>query len=45
MLQQHDLESLPYTERITLAIQAIKSDALLSQQGTATAYNMPKTTL
>jgi hypothetical protein len=45
MSQQHDLESLPRTERIILAIQAIKSDASLSQRHAAAVYNVPKTTL
>jgi hypothetical protein len=45
MSQQHDLESLPRTERITLAIQAMKSDASLSQRRAAVAYNVPETTL
>jgi DNA-binding transcriptional regulator YiaG len=45
MSQQHDLESLPRTERIILTIQAMKSDASLSQQRAAAAYNVPKTTL
>jgi hypothetical protein len=45
MSQQHDLESLPRTERIILAIQAMKSDASLSQRRAAAAYNVPETTL
>jgi DNA-binding transcriptional regulator YiaG len=45
MSQQPDLELLSYIERITLAIKAIKSNTLLSQQHAAAVYNMPKTTL
>jgi DNA-binding transcriptional regulator YiaG len=45
MLQQPNLELLSRAERITLAIQAIKSNASLSQQRAAAAYNVPKTTL
>jgi hypothetical protein len=45
MSQQDDLESLPRTERIILAIQAMKSDASLSQRRAAAAYNVPETTL
>jgi hypothetical protein len=45
MLQQPDLELLSRAERITLAIQAIESNALLSQQRAAAVYNVPKTTL
>jgi hypothetical protein len=45
MLQQPDLELLSRAERITLAIEAIKSNALLSQQCITTVYNVPKTTL
>jgi hypothetical protein len=43
--QQPDLESLSCAARVTLAIQAMKSDALLSQRRAATMYNMPETTL
>jgi DNA-binding transcriptional regulator YiaG len=45
MSQQPDLKLLSHVERITLAIQAIKSNVLLSQQRAAAVYNMPKTTL
>jgi hypothetical protein len=45
MSQQHDLELLPRTERITLAIQAIKLDASLSQRRAAAVYNVPESTL
>jgi DNA-binding transcriptional regulator YiaG len=45
MSQLSNLESLPHADRVALAIQAIKSNALLSQQRTAATYNVPKTTL
>jgi hypothetical protein len=45
MSQQPDLELLSCTERITLAIQAMKLDVLLSQQRAAAAYNVPESTL
>jgi hypothetical protein len=45
MSQPSNLESLPHADRVALAIQAIKSNASLSQQRAAAAYNMPKTTL
>jgi hypothetical protein len=45
MSQQPDLELLSCTERITFAIQAIKSNALLSQQRAAAVYNVPENTL
>jgi hypothetical protein len=45
MSQQPDLELLSRTERITLAIQAMKSDASLSQRRAAAAYNVPESTL
>jgi hypothetical protein len=40
-----NLELLSRTERITLAIQAIKSNASLSQRRAAAAYNVPESTL
>jgi hypothetical protein len=45
MLQQPNLELLSRAERITLAIQAMKSNTLLSQRRAAAVYNVPKTTL
>jgi hypothetical protein len=45
MSQPPNLESLPRADRVTLAIQAMKSDALLSQRRAAAAYNVPETTL
>jgi predicted RNA polymerase sigma factor len=45
MPQQPDIELLPREKRITLAIQAIKSNAKLSQRRAADAYNVPETTL
>jgi hypothetical protein len=45
MSQQPDLELLSRAERITLAIEAIKSNASLSQRRAAAVYNVPETTL
>jgi hypothetical protein len=45
MSQQPDLELLSRAERITLAIQAIKSNASLAQRRAAATYNVPETTL
>jgi hypothetical protein len=45
MSQQPDLELLPREDRIILAIQAMKSDALLSQRRAAAIYNVPQRTL
>jgi hypothetical protein len=45
MSQQPDLELLPREDRIILAIQAIKSDALLSQRRAAIIYNVSESTL
>jgi hypothetical protein len=45
MSQQPDLELLPCEDRIILAIQAMKSNALMSQQRAAAVYNVPKSTL
>jgi hypothetical protein len=45
MLQPSNLELLPCVDRVALAIQAMKSNALLSQRRAAAAYNMPETTL
>ena len=45
MSQQPDLELLPREDRVIQAIQAIKSNASLSQRRAATIYNVPKSTL
>jgi hypothetical protein len=45
MSQQLDLELLSCEDRIILAIQAIKSDASISQRRAATTYNVPEKTL
>jgi hypothetical protein len=45
MSQQPNLELLPHKDRIILAIQAMKSNALISQQRAAAVYNVPKSTL
>ncbi|KAF1354353.1 hypothetical protein EJ07DRAFT_133183 [Lizonia empirigonia] len=45
MSQQPDLELLPREDRVILAIQAIKSDASLSQQRAAAIYNVSRSTL
>jgi hypothetical protein len=45
MSQQPNLELLPREDRIILAIQAIKYNALMSQQCAAAVYNVPKSTL
>lgn len=45
MPQHSDLESLPYEERVILAIQAIKSDASLSQRRAAALYNVNQSTI
>jgi hemin uptake protein HemP len=45
MLQQHDLELLPREDRIILAIQTMKSNALLSQRRAAAIYNVQESTL
>ena len=45
MSQQHNLELLPRSDRIILAIQAMKSNASLSQRRAAATYNVPETTL
>jgi DNA-binding transcriptional regulator YiaG len=45
MSQHPDLKLLPREDRIILAIQAIRSNALLSQQRAAIIYNMSKSTL
>ena len=45
MPQQPDIKSLPCEDRITLAIQAIKENASLSQQRAATIYSVPESTL
>jgi hypothetical protein len=44
-MPQPNLKSRPWTDRIILAIQAIKSDALLSLRRAAAVYNVPETTL
>ena len=45
MPQQPDLELRPWTDRIILAIQAMKSNASLSLRRAAAVYNVPETTL
>jgi hypothetical protein len=45
MSQQPDLELLPCEDRIILAIQAIKSDATLSDRRAAAIYSVPRRTL
>jgi len=45
MSQQRNLELLPREDRIILAVQALKSDASLSQRRAATIYNVPESTL
>ncbi|RII21692.1 hypothetical protein CUC08_Gglean000858 [Alternaria sp. MG1] len=45
MSQHPDLELLPREDRIILAIQAIKSDASLSQRRAAIIYNVSESTL
>jgi hypothetical protein len=45
MSQHPNPELLPRSERIILAIQAMKSDALLSQRRAAAAYKVPEITL
>jgi hypothetical protein len=45
MSQQPDLELLPCEDRIILAIQAMKSDASMSQRCAAAVYDVPKSTL
>jgi hypothetical protein len=45
MSQQLDLELLSCEDRIILAIQAIRSDASISQRRAATMYNVPEKTL
>jgi hypothetical protein len=45
MSQQLDLELLSREDRIILAIQAMKSDASISQRRAATTYNVPEKTL
>jgi hypothetical protein len=45
MSQQPNLKLLPCKDRIILTIQAIKSNALLSQQRAAIIYNVSKSTL
>jgi NAD-dependent DNA ligase len=45
MSQQPDLELLPREDRIILAIQAIQSDASLSQRRAAVIYNVSESTL
>jgi hypothetical protein len=44
-MPQPNLKSRPWTDRIILAIQAIKSDASLSLRRAAAVYNVPETTL
>jgi hypothetical protein len=45
MLQPLDLELLSRQDRVILAIQAINSDALLSQRRAAALYDVPQSTL
>jgi DNA-binding transcriptional regulator YiaG len=45
MSQQPDLELLPRKDRIILAIKAIESNVLLSQQHAAAIYNVQESTL
>jgi hypothetical protein len=45
MPQQPDLESLSREDRVILALQAIKSNAPLSQRRAAAIYNVPQSTL
>lgn len=45
MSQQPDLELLSREDRVVLAIQAIKSDASLSQRRAAATYNVPQSTI
>jgi hypothetical protein len=45
MSQPLDLESLSRQDRVILAIQAINSDASLSQQRAAALYDVPQSTL
>jgi hypothetical protein len=45
MSQQPDLKLLPREDRIILAIEAIESNALLSQQRAAAIYNVQESTL
>jgi hypothetical protein len=45
MSQPLDLESLSRQDRVILAIQAIKSDASLSQRRAAALYDVPQSTL
>jgi hypothetical protein len=40
MQPQPDTESLPYEERVILAIQLLKSDASLSLRHVASVYNV-----
>jgi hypothetical protein len=45
MSQPSNLKLLPRADRVALAIQAMKSNASLSQRRAAAAYNVPETTL
>ena len=45
MPQQPHLELLPAEDRVILAIQAMKSNASLSQQRATTIYNISRSTL
>jgi hypothetical protein len=45
MPQLPDLESLSRTDRLILAIQAMKSDTSLSQRHVAAIYNVSQSTL
>ena len=45
MSQQPDLELLSREDRVIFAIQAMESDASLSQRRAAVVYNVPRNTL
>lgn len=45
MPQQSDLESLFREARLNLALQAMKSDATMSQRRAAALYNVPQSTI
>jgi hypothetical protein len=45
MQPQPDTESLPYEERVILAIQLLKSNASLSLRHVASVYNVSQSTL
>ena len=45
MSQQHNIESLPYENRMALAVQAMEQDAKLSDRRAAATYNVKRRTL